>query len=209
MNLVEFRDWNPKIWSELAADDWEHRLQSVCGRFHPHLADDVFKVRGDVVLQDASGLELARVSNNLSSVHRGQKDIRLDFGGNFFLLMQLEGECGIEQNGTQSQIGPGDCILLDLSKPLLLSFDGKFSDHLSVHLPRQLLLSEKITELEISRRTRRRRSHVRRATSAGRQDFADARGERQGAAAASPALSSHSTGLRPGCGHSLSCRGFQ
>ncbi len=151
MSLVEFRDWNPKIWSELAAEEFEHRLHSVCGRFHPHLADDVFKVRGDVVLQDASGLELARVSNNLSSVCRDQKDIRLDFGGNFFLIIQLEGECGIEQNGTQSQIGPGDCILLDSSTPLLLSFAGKFSDHLSVHLPRQLLLSEKVSELEVSR----------------------------------------------------------
>lgn len=36
--------------------------------------------------------------------------------------------------------------------PLLFSFDGKFSDHLSVHLPRQLLLSEKASELEVSRR---------------------------------------------------------
>jgi AraC-like DNA-binding protein len=152
MNLVEFRDWSPKTWSELSADEWESRLLSVCGRFHPTPVDDCYKVTGDVVLQNASGLELARVSNNLSIIRRDERDIRLDFGGNFFLVIQIEGACGVEQNGRQSEIGPGDCILLDSSTPLLLNFDGRFSDHLSVHLPRQLLLSEKGTDLEVSRR---------------------------------------------------------
>ncbi|MGO9359937.1 MAG: helix-turn-helix domain-containing protein [Xanthobacteraceae bacterium] len=152
MSLVEFRDWRPSTGTELSFDDWESRLRSVCGRFQPRPVDGAISVAGDVALQAASGFEIARVSNDLSTVHRDQNDIRLDFGENLFLLIQLEGCCGVEQYGRQSVIGPGDCVLLDSSTPLVIYFEGRFSDHLSVHLPRQLLLSEQHTDLEIARR---------------------------------------------------------
>lgn len=152
MSLVEFGDWRPKTWPELPVAEWESRLQAVCGRFHPRAADGVKSVTGDVALQLTAGFEIARVSNNLSTVRREQNDIRLDFGENLFLLIQLEGCCGVEQNGRQSIIGPGDCVLLDSSTPLAIFFEGRFSDHVSIHLPRQLLLSEPGTDLEIARR---------------------------------------------------------
>jgi AraC-like DNA-binding protein len=152
MGLVEFRDWRPRNGSELSFDEWESRLRSVCGRFQPLLAAGVKSVTGDVAVQAASGLDVARVSNNLDTIRRAQKDIRLDFGDKLFLLIQLEGCCGVEQYGRQSTIGSGDCVLLDSSSPLVIYFEGRFSDHLSVHLPRQLLLSELHTDLDFARR---------------------------------------------------------
>jgi AraC family transcriptional activator of tynA and feaB len=152
MGLVEFRDWRPTTATELPVEEWESRLQSVCGRFHPNPTTGAKLVTGDVGVQVASGFEMARVSSNLNTVSRDHKDIRLDFGENLFLLIQLEGRCGVEQNGRQAIIGPGDCVLLDSSTPLVIFIEGRFSDHLSVHLPRQLLLSGQDTDHEIARR---------------------------------------------------------
>ena len=60
--------------------------------------------------------------------------------------------CCLEQFGRQAAIGPGDCVLMDSASPLALHFEGRFSDHLSVHLPRQLLVSDKDAPVEIARR---------------------------------------------------------
>ncbi|MGG6495022.1 UNVERIFIED_CONTAM: AraC family transcriptional regulator, partial [Bacteroidetes bacterium 56_B9] len=62
------------------------------------------------------------------------------------------GECGIEQLGRQTTIAPGDCALVDSASPSTFFFGGKFSNHVSVHLPRQIFFSDKTTRVEVARR---------------------------------------------------------
>lgn len=45
----------------------------------------------------------------------------------------------MEHSGRQSALGVGDCILVDSTKPTTFHFGGKFSNHLSLNLPRQLI----------------------------------------------------------------------
>lgn len=152
MQLQEFSSWTPDIWSPAPFDEWKDKLQSVCGRFNPFEWEERHAVNGGVVLRDAAGMEIVQVATDVEVVRREQSDIRLDYGEYFFLLVQLQGICGVEQRGQQSIISPGDCILVDSSLPSNFYFNGQFSNHLSVHLPRQLLLAEKPSDIDISRR---------------------------------------------------------
>lgn len=136
----------------LAFEDWTSRLQSVCGNYHPNAFEHGEIVTGYVELLRAGGVEIAHIANDIGNVRREAEDIRRDYGENLFLLIQLQGCCGIEQKGRQSVIGPGDCILIDSSKPSVFHFGGHFSNHLSVHMPRQLLFSRQAQPLEVSRR---------------------------------------------------------
>lgn len=152
MQLQEFSRWTPEIWSQAPLEEWRDKLQSVCGRFNPFGWEKRKVVHGGVVLSEAAGMETVQVATDIGMVRRAEQDIRLDYGEHYFLLVQLQGVCGVDQQGRQSIISPGDCILVDSSLPSSFYFNGQFSNHLSVHLPRQLLLSEKPNDFEISRR---------------------------------------------------------
>jgi AraC family transcriptional activator of tynA and feaB len=152
LQLQEFSRWTPEIWGQAPLEEWRDKLQSVCGRFNPFGWEERNVVSGGVVLSDAAGMEIVQVATDIDIVRREERDIRLDYGEHFFLLVQLQGVCGVEQRGRQSIISPGDCIVVDSALPSIFYFNGQFSNHLSVHLPRQLLLSEKPSDFEVSRR---------------------------------------------------------
>ena len=152
MQLQEFSRWTPAIWGQCPLDEWRDSLQSVCGRYHPTQREDGMLVTGGVTATDGAGMEIVQVATDVDVVRRTQEDIKKEFGEHFFLLVQLEGVCGVEQQGRQNVIAPGDCILVDSSLPSNFYFNGLFSNHLSVHLPRQLLLAQKPNDLDISRR---------------------------------------------------------
>jgi AraC family transcriptional activator of tynA and feaB len=150
--LQEFSDRTLAVWGQPPLEEWRDRLQSVCGRFNPCGWEKRDVVNGGVLLSNAAGVGVVQVAADIGAVRRDEHDIRLDYGEHFFLLVQLEGSCGIEQKGRQNTISPGDCILVDSSLPSNFYFDGQFSNHLSVHLPRQLLLAEAPNDFEVSRR---------------------------------------------------------
>jgi AraC family transcriptional activator of tynA and feaB len=152
MQLQEFSSWTPEVWGQPPLEEWRDKLRSVCGRFNPFGQEERGFVNGGVVVRDAAGMEIVQVATDVDVVRRAERDIRQDYGEHFFLLVQLQGVCGVEQQGHQSIISPGDCILVDSSLPSNFFFNGQFSNHLSVHLPRQLLLSEKPNDFEVSRR---------------------------------------------------------
>ena len=136
----------------LAFEDWSCQLQSACGNYQPYAFDGGAVVKGYVELLQIGGIEVAHIANNIAEVRRDASAIKRDYGENLFLLIQLQGSCGIEQMGKQAMIGPGDCVLVDSSRPSVFHFGGSFSNHLSVHLPRQLLFSKATQSLEMSRR---------------------------------------------------------
>jgi AraC-like DNA-binding protein len=149
-SVAEFGKMSQPRWPVFAIEDWRAQLQSICGRYNPIVGNGA-KVRGSITMTDAGGLGIARVASNVDETRRELADIRTDYGENLFLLVQLEGSCSVEQRGRQSIITPGDCILVDSASPSTFHFGGKFSNHLSVHLPRQLFLVGRTTHVEVSR----------------------------------------------------------
>lgn len=152
MELVTLKDMMPASRQRYPVEEWSDRLRGICGRFQPKPLEASRLVTGAPAMTLAGGLELARIANDLDVIRRDRQDIRADYGESLFLLVQLEGVCGIEQYGRQSVIAPGDCILVDSASPSVFHFGGKFSNHLSVHLPRQMLFSSKSVRFEVSRR---------------------------------------------------------
>ena len=136
----------------LPFDDWADRLLSICGHYRPQRYEQQSTVTGYVGVMAAGGIDVAHVANNLGEVRREAQDIRRDFGENLFLLIQLEGTCGIEQKDRRDIITPGDCVLIDSTRPSVFHFGGNYSNHISVHLPRQLLFTKSTQSLEVARR---------------------------------------------------------
>jgi len=152
MELTRFREFSPDVYREYPLDEWSSSLRSVCGNFQPKPCDGVRRVTGRVHPSTAGGTEFVQVANNLAIIQRDLNDIRKDYGEHLFLLLQIDGECGIEQHGRQTIVAPGDCVLVDSSSPSIFHFGGRFSNHLSVHLPRQIFFSDRSTRVEVSRR---------------------------------------------------------
>ncbi len=136
----------------LQFDDWSSRLQLICGRYNPLRHEHQPEVIGYVGVIAAGGIDVAHIANNLGEVRREAQDIRQDFGENLFLLIQLEGTCGIEQKDRRDVISPGDCVLVDSTRPSVFHFGGQYSNHISVHLPRQLLFTKATQSLDVARR---------------------------------------------------------
>ncbi len=139
-------------WRHYDLDEWTDNLQGVCGHFHSKTVGGNDLVTGLVEAGSRGGLDMTQVATNLHSVSREVRDVRADHGENMFLLLQIEGRCGVEQMGRQVTVSPGECVLVDSAYPSIFHFDGRFSNHLSVHLPRELLCADRARHLEPGRR---------------------------------------------------------
>ncbi|GLR69010.1 hypothetical protein GCM10010909_36920 [Acidocella aquatica] len=97
-------------------------------------------------------MTFAQVANDLDRVVRTLDGIRLDHHENLFLIVQMEGRCGVAQGDREVFLETGDCILLDSTQPLALHFFGHFSNHLSLHLPRQHMYSGRGAAFDVGRK---------------------------------------------------------
>lgn len=128
-------------WSTSRFDKWAEDLRAVCGQFQPKAVVSRERVRGVARRGDLPGLVFAHVVNDLDRIVRSSSDIRRDNKGELLLLIQIEGQCNVEQQDTRFKLASGDCTLLDSAVPLQFNFGGMLSNHVSLHLPRQLLLA--------------------------------------------------------------------
>jgi AraC-like DNA-binding protein len=152
LELLHSQSLIPVNWSPIPYDQWADDLHSICGSFNPRTTERGRAVTGAARGIDVCGMQFAHVSNDLDRVHRDWEDIRRDSVEHLFLIVQLEGSCGVDHIGQQNTLDVGDCILVDSTKPTTFHFGGAFSNHLSMHLPRQIMYSEKRAEFEISRK---------------------------------------------------------
>lgn len=152
MELLHTRSLVPSSWTAVPYDQWADDLHSICGSFNPRLTERGRDVRGAARGIDVCGMQFAHVSNDLDCVHRNWDDIRRDTAEHLFLIVQLEGSCGVDHVGQRATLDVGDCILVDSTKPTTFHFGGNFSNHLSMHLPRQTMYSGKRDTFDIARK---------------------------------------------------------
>ena len=149
-NLISNQSLIQRGWSDWKLDDWVSELRSVCGHFDP--VGSGGRVRGVARQIDACGMIFAQVANDLDRVVRTMDGIRLDHHEHLFLIVQMEGRCGVEQVEREVFLETGDCILLDSTQPLTFHFFGHFSNHLSLHLPRQMMYSARGAAFDFGRK---------------------------------------------------------
>ena len=130
---------------------WVDDLHYTCGSFRPRAMDTSLDIRGEARRINACGMEFSHISNDLDRVDHDWDDVRRDAIEQLFLLVQLEGSCGVEHNGQHSVLNVGDCILVDSTRPTTFHFGGKFSNHLSLNLPRQLIYFHGGDKLDVAR----------------------------------------------------------
>lgn len=152
MDLVHHRNLVPDAWRAISYDQWSSDLRSVCGNFNPQTVERGDDVVGAARRIDVCGMEFAHVSNDLDCISRGWDDIRRDAQEHLFLIVQLEGSCGLEHGDRQNILDVGECILVDSTRPTTFYFGGRFSNHLSLHLPRQLMYSDSRIPFDIARK---------------------------------------------------------
>jgi AraC-like DNA-binding protein len=152
LELLNNQALTPVAWTPVSCDQWTNDLQSICGSFNPKPMEHGKAVTGAARRIDVCGMEFAHVSNDLDRVHRDWDDIRRDANEHLFLIMQLEGSCGVEHVGQQAILDVGDCILVDSTRPTTFFFSGNFSNHLSLHLPRQMMYCESRVDFDIARK---------------------------------------------------------
>jgi AraC-like DNA-binding protein len=152
LELLNNQALTQNAWAPVSYDQWTNDLQSICGNFNPKAMESGKAVTGAARRVDVCGMEFAHVSNDLDRVHRDWDDIRRDANEHLFLILQLEGSCGVEHVGQQTILDVGDCILVDSARPTTFYFGGQFSNHLSLHLPRQIMYSESHVDFDIARK---------------------------------------------------------
>lgn len=118
---------------------WADDLHEICGSFSPVIRKGDREVCGEARRIVACGIEFSHISNDLDLVRRDWEDVRRDETEQIFLVMQLEGSCGVEHTDRQSTLNVGDCILIDSTKPTYFHFGGEYSNHISMNLPRHML----------------------------------------------------------------------
>lgn len=140
------------IWQRQPVQVWSDNLKTICGNFNAIPEPDRSDVNGLVEHRHAGGVDFAHVAYDLARVERNHMDIRRDDSEHLFLVIQLGGSAVIEQKGSAARLDPGDCILVDSTRPVTFLTDGKFSNQFSVHLPRQLMISDSTVRFQTASR---------------------------------------------------------
>ncbi len=131
---------------------WADDLHGICGSFSPVMRDGSRVVRGEARRIEACGIEFSHISNDLDMVRRDWDDVRRDEFEQIFVVMQIEGTCGVEHMDRQSLLDVGDCILIDSTRPTHFHFGGNYSNHISMNFPRHLLGIGSAENFEVARR---------------------------------------------------------
>lgn len=122
-------------------DEWYSNLHDICGHYDGVPRKGQREVSGAVRVRGYRQLDVADVSGNVSRIKRDRQGIRRDQSEYVFFIVQASGQMGVDHNGHQSILDCGDCVLLDSTKEGDLLLNEAGGRLLSVHLPRQVFLS--------------------------------------------------------------------
>jgi AraC family transcriptional regulator, positive regulator of tynA and feaB len=124
----------------LAYDAWRAAIHSYCGRFNPEGVEPSAFV-GRLGPRTICGLVALDISCNSPRIERTQRDVRLDGNENYYVVLQVAGQSTVAQNDRIIGLGVGDIGLIDAARPVTVFCEGRRSQWISLHLPRQSLVS--------------------------------------------------------------------
>lgn len=133
-------------------DELSHCVLPNCGRYDCMPAGRSLRDVGDFRLRQRYGIDIAEMDCRIDRIDRLRSGIRSDENEYLFLLMQKSGETRVLHNGTSELLTAGDCLLMDLTRPAEIRFEGRNAGFTSVHLPRALCLEGRAAAPAIGRR---------------------------------------------------------
>jgi AraC family transcriptional regulator, positive regulator of tynA and feaB len=135
-----FQNDNGSGTTMLDVDAWRASLRATCGRYNP----EGIKPGGFLGWArnlNLSGLAALDIGWNAHRVERTAQEVRLDGVEHFYALFQICGKSAMTQNDQAVQLAAGDVVLVDAARPVTNFADDKRARWLSLHLPRQSLIS--------------------------------------------------------------------
>lgn len=117
-------------------DSFEPTIQSICGRFAVAPSDRSGALKGRLSLERLGGMEMAFVGLQADSVNRQADDIRADPGDHYFLVFQDRGHALMQQGENRCLLREGDMFLIDSTAPSRFDYQNRYSEQISLHLPR-------------------------------------------------------------------------
>lgn len=95
---------------------------------------------GDFRMRRKFGIDIAEIDCRIDRIDRSRDGIRRDDAEFFFLVVQHAGRTLVTHEGREEMLHPGDCLIVDSTRPAELRYEGRASSFTSVHLPRALCL---------------------------------------------------------------------
>jgi AraC-like DNA-binding protein len=125
---------------DLDYEAWRVLLQSLCGRYSPEGVEPK-SFAGAVRPATICGCAAVDLSGNADRYERTQQDARLDGVEHYYAVFQLAGWSTLMQNDRVTPLAVGDVALVDSTRPLTFHSENQPGRWLSLHLPRQALVT--------------------------------------------------------------------
>jgi AraC-like DNA-binding protein len=125
---------------ELDYDGFIDVVRSLCGRYTPaRIEPETFGGRARA--GSICGFMTVDLSCNAHRVERTYRDVRLDGMEHYYALIQFSGQSTMVQNDRVAELAVGDIALVDANRPVNYFCENRTGRWLSLHLPRQSLIS--------------------------------------------------------------------
>jgi AraC family transcriptional regulator, positive regulator of tynA and feaB len=125
---------------ELGYEGFIDAVRSLCGRYTPGgVEPETFG--GRVRAGSICGFMTVDLSCNAPRVDRTNRDARLDGMEHYYAIIQVSGRSTMVQNDRVAELAVGDIALVDATRPVTYFSENRPGRWLSLHLPRQSLIS--------------------------------------------------------------------
>ena len=125
--------------SALSFENWLDHINAACGAFQARVQGEAFRGSFDAV--ESGVVRLSVVEGVHTRLYRSQIDVGRGDDQKFFAVLQLQGQCGMEQGTQQAALSQGDIALVDAARPCSIVL-GAQSRQVSLLLPRQTVLRQ-------------------------------------------------------------------
>jgi AraC family transcriptional activator of tynA and feaB len=124
----------------LSFEAWRASLHAICGRYRPQgIERSAFQ--GWARTLNICGLAAADIGWNARRIERTHQDARLDGMEHYYIRIQVSGTSAMIQNDRAQRIAVGDVVLVDAARPVTYFGNSADARWVSLHLPRQSLIS--------------------------------------------------------------------
>jgi AraC family transcriptional regulator, positive regulator of tynA and feaB len=124
----------------LDLEAWRASLRTICGRYSPQGVEHR-AFQGWARTLNVYGLAAVDVGWNARRIERTCRDVRLDGMEHYYARIQLSGNSAMIQNDQALRIAAGDVVLVDAARPVTYFGNDASARWVSLHLPRQSLIS--------------------------------------------------------------------
>jgi AraC family transcriptional activator of tynA and feaB len=119
---------------------WRVSLRSLCGQYSAE-GVELKAFAGSVRPLSICGCLAVDLSCNAHRVERTYQDVRLDGMEHFYAVIQLDGRSSMVQNDRVADLALGDIALVDSARPVTYFSENRPGRWLSLHFPRESLVS--------------------------------------------------------------------